>query len=67
MGMETRKPIDLSRIREAHGNRGAAMREPDANRRIITRAKVRTVGNLFNEARVVKSMFQSEIIEGVSV
>ena len=67
MGMETRKPIDLSRIREAHEERGAAMREPDANRRIITRAKVRTVGNLLKEARACKFTFQSEFIKGVSV
>jgi len=52
--------IDLARIRAAHEERGVAMREPDAHRRIITRAKVRTTGNLRKEARVGKFTFQSD-------
>ncbi len=67
MDMETREPIDLSRIREAREERGAAMRKPDTYRRTITRAKVRTVGNLLKEARACKFTFQSEFIKGVSV
>ena len=57
---EARSPMDLSRVKQAHPERGIAMREPDANRRIITRAKVRTDGNLIKEARVGKFTFQSD-------
>jgi uncharacterized OsmC-like protein len=58
---QTSRPvIDLARIRAAHEERGVAMREPDADRRIITRAKVRTAGNLLKEARVGKFTFQSD-------
>ena len=52
--------IDLKRIREAHELRAVEMREPDSNRRIIIRAKVRTQDNLIKEARVGKFTFQCD-------
>jgi uncharacterized OsmC-like protein len=54
------KPMDLTHVRSMHEQRAEAMREPDANRRIITRAKVRTEGNLLKQARVGKFTFQSD-------
>jgi uncharacterized OsmC-like protein len=52
--------IDLARIRAAHERRGVEMREGDSERRIITRAKVRTQGNLIKEARVGKFTFSCD-------
>ena len=57
---EQRRPMDLSRVKEAHLERGVALREPDADRRIITRAKVRTEGHLVKVARVGRFTFQSD-------
>ena len=52
--------IDLVRIRESHEARGEKIRMEDPNARIVTRATVRTVGNLLKEARVGQFTFQSD-------
>lgn len=58
---ETRSlALDLARIRESHEARGARIREEDPHARIVTRASVRTVGNLLKEARVGQFTFQSD-------
>jgi uncharacterized OsmC-like protein len=51
------RTIDLARIRAAHEKRAVEMRQGGSHRRILTRAKVRTQGNLIKEARVGKFNF----------
>lgn len=63
MAAEAEPTIDLVRIREAHQRRAGEMREGDAHRRILTRAKVRTQGNLVKEARVGKFTFTCDEAE----
>ncbi len=52
--------IDLATIKATHEARGQKLREEDPHARIVTRASVRTVGNLLKEARVGQFTFQSD-------
>ena len=52
--------IDLAKIKASHEARAEKIRAEDPHARIITRASVRTVGNLLKEARVGQFTFQSD-------